>query len=223
MARTTTAAKATPRKVKEMLAKVDAPRKLTGAAAKAVASKGKASKPAPTPKACGCGCAEMTKGGEFAIGHDAKHKSGLIKTALKREGGLPMTVKAAEAELERRGWTKFLEKSRNVVVRVPSEHKAAKAQDDIEDAQVAIERLDGMKRAVAKVQLAGRSSTIKGARVVVTRDNWRDILNMSNKAIRAMEPNEYELPQRTALSKAVDAKRKGKAAPVEQEDDDTDI
>lgn len=200
-------------------------KKLSGAAAKAVANKGKASKPAPTPKACGCGCSEMTKGGEFAIGHDAKHKSALIRTALKREGGLPMTVKAAEAELERRGWTKFLEKSRNVVVRVPSEHKAAKAQEDVEDAEAAIKRLADLKEACAKVKKAGRSSTIRGSRVVVTRENCSTILGMTVKQIQAMEPNEWDPPVRES-AKAVDAKRKGKAAPApveEDDDDDSDI
>lgn len=72
------------------------------------AAKGKPAK-VTAPKACGCGCGETTKGGEFAMGHDARHKSNLIKEALT--GNNP----AAVIELERRGWTKFLDKKREVL------------------------------------------------------------------------------------------------------------
>lgn len=34
-----------------------------------------------TPKKCACGCGQMTKGGEFCMGHDSKMKSRLLKEA----------------------------------------------------------------------------------------------------------------------------------------------
>lgn len=79
---------------------------LWGAAKKAHDAKknGKSHKKPPEPKPCACKCGEITKGGEFAMGHDARHKSALIREA--KAGN-----QDAVAELERRGWTKFLEKS----------------------------------------------------------------------------------------------------------------
>jgi hypothetical protein len=81
-------------------------RPLTGAA-KAAFERAKTSsaRPKAQPRACGCGCSGMTKGGEFVAGHDARHKSNLIKEA--KAGGNPGAV----TELEQRGWIKFLEKS----------------------------------------------------------------------------------------------------------------
>jgi hypothetical protein len=36
-----------------------------------------------TPKTCGCGCGEMTKGGKFIPGHDAR----LLHSILNQIGG----------------------------------------------------------------------------------------------------------------------------------------
>jgi len=33
------------------------------------------------PKECKCGCGEMTKGGTYRPGHDAKHMSAVLKAA----------------------------------------------------------------------------------------------------------------------------------------------
>ena len=68
---------------------------------------------------CVCGCGEQTKGGQFIPGHDARHKSNLINEVLA--GGND----EAEAELERRGWTKFLNKRRDVIAKqgAPRERK----------------------------------------------------------------------------------------------------
>lgn len=59
--------------------------------------------------ACGCGDSPTKATSAFLVGHDAKHKSNLIKLVISQldEGG------AAYAELERRNWLQFLEKSRN--------------------------------------------------------------------------------------------------------------
>lgn len=60
-----------------------------------------------TPNTCVCGCGGTTKGGKFLPGHDARHKSNLIKEVLADES------EAALAELTERGWLIFLEKARN--------------------------------------------------------------------------------------------------------------
>lgn len=156
----------------------------------AARSKVSTAKAKPTPQSCGCHCGGVTAGGEFAIGHDAKYKSALIRAALQREGGAPLTVKQAEAELERRNWTRFLEKSRNVAVRVPSEHKAAKVAEAAESAAESTERITAMKAAAARVKEAGRNGTQPGTRITVTRDNYQAILDASVKALKSWPANE---------------------------------
>jgi len=55
----------------------------------------------PKMPQCECGCGDVTKGGRFLPGHDAKLKKSLIESAL--EGS-----KRAATKLEKLGWTKFL-------------------------------------------------------------------------------------------------------------------
>lgn len=61
---------------------------------------------------CLCGCGIKTKGGQFVPGHDARYKSQLIATAL---GDDEDAAVEAERILEGRGWTKFLDKRRDVL------------------------------------------------------------------------------------------------------------
>lgn len=68
-------------------------------------TKTKKAKRNSAPRPCGCGCGLMTEGGEFRMGHDAKHKSNLMTLAIF--GSDPDKEKARQ-ELEQRGWTKFL-------------------------------------------------------------------------------------------------------------------
>jgi hypothetical protein len=161
-------------------------------AAKVSAAKRKTdAKPAPVPRPCACECGGITKGGEFCIGHDARFKSSLVKAALGREGGAPISVKEAEAELARRNWTQFLEKSRNVAVRVPSEHKAKIAVDKAETAAVNVDRLEGMKAAAARVKEAGRNGRSSAdQRITVTRDNYETINAASIEELKAWPANE---------------------------------
>jgi hypothetical protein len=73
---------------------------------------------------CLCGCTETTKGGQFLPGHDARYKSHLIREALADNPD-------ALAELERRGWLRFLEKTRTtreLATASPSERKAHRSQ-----------------------------------------------------------------------------------------------
>lgn len=81
---------------------------------KAPAKKAPAKKAAPTPKVCGCGCGGMTKGGTYIIGHDAKHKSALVKAVLS---GTKAEAAKASKVLDERGWTKFVDKARETAER----------------------------------------------------------------------------------------------------------
>lgn len=69
---------------------------------------------------CLCGCEERTNGGTFRQGHDAKYKSWLINEAL--DGNNPEAI----AILEQRGWTKFLDKRKEVLARPPKEARPKK-------------------------------------------------------------------------------------------------
>jgi hypothetical protein len=60
---------------------------------------------------CECGC-EGQANRSYLPGHDAKHKSALIALALK--GGA--TGKAAEETLAAKGWTKFLDRKREIIL-----------------------------------------------------------------------------------------------------------
>ena len=55
-----------------------------------------------TPRLCLCGCKELTAGGLWVPGHDAKHKSRLFALARGTHG--PEQKAAAEKELRERGW-----------------------------------------------------------------------------------------------------------------------
>lgn len=68
----------------------------------------------PVVPSCLC-CGEPTRGGDFLPGHDAKYKAHLIREALA--GGNPDAV----TELAARGWTKFLDKRREVEARPKGE------------------------------------------------------------------------------------------------------
>lgn len=67
----------------------------------------------PTPGApCECGCLGATGGGRYLPGHDAKHKAQLITAALDGDADAIQT-------LEDKGWTKFLDKRREIKARPP--------------------------------------------------------------------------------------------------------
>lgn len=78
----------------------------------------------PVVPSCLC-CGEPTKGGDFLPGHDAKYKAHLIREALA--GGNP----DAEADLAARGWTKFLDKRREVEARPKGEPKPKKVASGV--------------------------------------------------------------------------------------------
>lgn len=74
---------------------------------------------------CLCECGVKTKGGTFVPGHDARYKSQLIAIAM---GDDEEAAAAAQATLEQRGWTKFLDKKREVVAKARAPR--AKVEED---------------------------------------------------------------------------------------------
>ena len=53
---------------------------------------------------CLCGCGDVTKGGRFLPGHDARYKSALVNKA--RGGG--RAADAAKRRLVEMGWEKYI-------------------------------------------------------------------------------------------------------------------
>lgn len=78
----------------------------------------------PTPGApCECGCGGATGGGRYLPGHDAKHKASLIELGLKNDA-------AALLLLEEKGWTKFLEKRKEIKNRPKPPPRARRSSGD---------------------------------------------------------------------------------------------
>jgi hypothetical protein len=114
------------------------------------------------PRACACGCGEPTKGGEFRMGHDARHKSNLIKEVLA--GG----NEDALAEIERRGWLSFLDKAREIADRpiVPkAERKAKDEESDEEKARKAHDRIHITKAACTVLKAVGQYYRASGMQI----------------------------------------------------------
>lgn len=125
-------------------------------------------------KPCACGCGETTKGGEFCMGHDARHKSALIREAKADNMD-------AVRELERRGWTKFLEKSVNNDERTAARVagiRIARPRSEEDAVQAHLAMLAGMKRAHAILREIGRAPrAVAGDRfIMTTHDNYEAIL-----------------------------------------------
>ena len=75
---------------------------------------------------CLCDCGTKTKGGSFAPGHDARYKSQLIARVIegKDEDGEALRI------IESRGWTKFLDKKREVLARPQAAKRPRKVIED---------------------------------------------------------------------------------------------
>ena len=107
-----------------------------------------------TKPMCECECGETTGGGRFRPGHDAKLKSRLIHEAL--DGHDAKTRKAAEQRLARLGWTKFLDRKRELVTLTPTELRQLDDQRKEEKAKANIELLAKYKQAAAILKTQGR-------------------------------------------------------------------
>jgi hypothetical protein len=113
------------------------------------------------PRLCACGCKEETRGGEFRMGHDARHKSNLIKEALAGND-------EALAEIERRGWLSFLDKAREIAARPvtpKAERKAKEDEDDEAKAQRAHDRINVMKAACTVLKAVGQYHRASGMQI----------------------------------------------------------
>lgn len=135
-----------------------------------------AARPAPVPKECLCGCGNMTKGGDFLQGHDARYKSELVRLGMQED---PAAIKL----LEERGWLKFLEKKREIDARPkpePGERVAAPPPSTLEED---FARWQGFKDAGARLRAVGRYSRSSGKQLLMTRDNWRTILGATDEQL----------------------------------------
>lgn len=123
---------------------------------KEVPVKPKPSKPRVGKSLCECGCKGTTGGGRYLPGHDAKHKSALIRAVLENQD------MGAYAVLEEKGWLKFLEaklKGAPVVVR-----------EEITRKTVSPEAISMMLQATDIVRAWGRSSRSDEGFILVTYD-----------------------------------------------------
>lgn len=148
-------------------------RPLWGAAKR---SRANAKPKAPLPgKVCLCGCLGMTKGGDFMMGHDARHKSNLIREVLA--GGNA----DAEAELDRRGWTKFLDKKRELTQKAREPRTWTPPDPESEQVAQRLKLTADLKRAhwlLCEIQRAPKAAAAKaGKEWIETRyDNYEAIL-----------------------------------------------
>ena len=116
---------------------------------------------------CECGCGAEVRS-RFRPGHDAKLKSALIRSAI--QGDDP----DAERELERLGWTKFLDKarkSRSRQVQPRNTQRQQRQADNQEKAGARLQILNDMKAARDALRELDRSPEVQ-----VTRYNYRHIL-----------------------------------------------
>ncbi len=132
----------------------------------------RAVKVARVAKECDCGCKEMTLGGNYRPGHDARHKSALVKAAI---GGDESALRV----LGDKGWLRFLEKSQAVVNRggKPSRSRREIVKDAEDKARETIKRLDLMKRASQVLVDQGRYKKGQEGYVEITADNAQGIID----------------------------------------------
>lgn len=121
-------------------------------------------------KTCGCGCgAEVTK--TYKPGHDARHKSQLIREAKTGE-------QWALDLLAEKGWTHFYEKSVNADNRrsLPrAVQRKIEIEDGVERAKKRMALLDGMKAAATELKKIDRYAG--ETKILVTADNYQQILD----------------------------------------------
>lgn len=106
----------------------------------------------PTPNSCGCGCGTKVAR-SYKQGHDAKHKSDLIKRA---NGNDPEVAATAEKILAMRDWTKFLDKSRE-----PKAERQEKERQEADHAKAVdtVARLNTMKVVARALKDCGDKDT----------------------------------------------------------------
>lgn len=146
-------------------------------------AEGKIPRPKPEPKMCLCGCGDMTKGGTFCMGHDARHKRNLINEALLGNGD-------AITELEERGWTKFLEKSREVVSKPKRVRRKEHSDAKLEESAA---RMDALKTAAQRLKTVGRYAKADGNKLEITKQNANKICALSDDELSTITQEELDI------------------------------
>lgn len=121
-------------------------------------------------KPCGCGCGGKTGGGRYLPGHDAKHKSQLVKSAISGNS-------ESERTLELLGWTSFLTKARDVASKpkkTTTHRERIKKNED--QAVENIKKLNNMKAAAKILKNEGRYFKDEDGYVEITSSNATLIL-----------------------------------------------
>lgn len=148
---------------------------LTAKKAELRALRASTAKDAAEPKACGCGCGEMTRGGDFLPGHDARFRGRLLKAI---DGGDESAIAtllarpsllhgATEADLRTRlGSDVRREKERTVRTARRQQTATDRAARDADRAANA--RLQGRSRAEMKEAAAGRLANKERARATAS-------------------------------------------------------
>lgn len=161
-------------------------------AAKRAHELGKRPKVVVPGKICRCGCGETTKGGDFCMGHDARHKSNLIREAKADSAD-------ALAELEQRGWMKFLEKSNNNDQRKDAQAKGIRVvrlvdgQTEEELAAIALQRLINMKRAHELLKAIGRApKRVAGDKFIMTTGANYEAIIAGERMLPTQHVDEYD-------------------------------
>lgn len=140
---------------------------------------------------CICGCGGKTKGGSFIPGHDAKLKSILIKGVLEQtkvEALETLTPDECLVVLEERGWTKFLDKARDVASRPKKERRAASKEKNTSEAWDEYTRF---KQAGERLKAIDRYY-MKDTKLTLTKKNIGAVLDLSDEALKKITQEELD-------------------------------
>lgn len=149
---------------------------------------------------CECGCRSTTGGGRYLPGHDAKHKSSLIKEALAGS-------EEAIATLEKKGWTKFLDKKREILARPEPERKRIKNQGvAVRPPAVGADLVLVMKAAAEMLREAGQYRRTDEGHIKVTSQNALPLVVGLDERLRLRVTSEiwgrrFTLPMVRALDR----------------------
>lgn len=156
-------------------------------AAKTNAKRAPGARPKAQPRECLCGCGNTTKGGSFLQGHDAKYKSELVRRGLQEEP-------KALAELEARGWTKFLTKAQEVKARPTREPSDRQPAERTESIEATIDNYMGKRQAGGRLKEVKRyTRQAENGHLEITDRNWRRIMEMTDKQLLATTQEDLDV------------------------------
>lgn len=156
---------------------------------------------AEKPK-CACGCGDRTGGGTYLPGHDAKHKSSLVKEAMAGN-------EEAEATLASKGWTKFLIKAQEIAARPPKEVKERRERGDTQrDPTEAGDIVQAMKAARVILKKLGQYQRATPNQIILTAENAVDVIVGNVPGIRSVPEagmwRHFDDKQRTGLKRHIE-------------------